>query len=222
VVQGLIYMGDWIAIFSGIVVAIATVAIAFFTYTLNRSTSGMFKVAREQSNDMKATIVLTHRPKLHVRNVVVRQPRPVHAQQPRIFAEGHLVSGQFYVVNVGGTEANITGSYCLVHWRQHGLPMERPYEGENPTPTGLTGITLQPGETAPGIFQSENPMGPQGEDIRLGNAGWRIYVMGWIEYTDAINVRRRTAFCREYQIRQQGTSEGRFYPVDDPDYEHEE
>jgi hypothetical protein len=166
-------------------------------------------------------LIVTHRPKLRVRNIVHRQPRPVHTQQPQLFASGHFVGGQFYVVNVGGTAAKIIDSYCLVHWKIGGLPMERPYEGQAPIPTGLSGITLQPGETVPGIFQSERPMGSEGDNIRLCTDGWHIYVMGWIEYIDGIKVRRRTAFCREYQIKQR-TSEGRFYPVDDPDYEHEE
>jgi hypothetical protein len=212
-------MCNWIENFSHIIVAIATAAIAFFTWTLYKATNKLWEVAQQQSKDMKATIALAHRPKLQVHNIVIKQPLPVHEPQPLLFAPGHLVGGQFYVVNVGGTPANITDSYCLVHWVRGGLPMERPYEGRNPIPTGLSG-TLQPGETIVGVFQSEKPMGPEGDNIRACNASWHIYVMGWIEYTDAINVKRRTAICRQYQIKQEG--QGRFYPVDDPDYERED
>ena len=205
---------------SNTIVAIATAAIAVFTLSLVISNVMLWIVAHKQSEDLNKTIVLAHRPKLHVRNVVVRQGRPVSGPQPRIFAAGYLVGGQFYVVNAGGTPADITDSSCSVHWTNEGLPMERPYEGENPIPTGLTGKKLQPGETATGIFQSGARTGPEGDMIFSCNGGWRIYVMGWIEYTDTINIRRRTAFCREYQIRDGG--QGRFYPVNDPDYEHEE
>jgi hypothetical protein len=45
--------------------------------------------------------------------------------------------------------------------------------------------------------------------------------MGWIDYVDDLVITRRTAFCREYRTHQ-GASEGRLYPVDDTDYEHEE
>jgi hypothetical protein len=201
-------------------VSIATAAIAFFTWTLYKATKNLWEVAQDQSKDMKATIALAHRPKLHIHNVVVRQPRPVHAPQPMIFAPGLFVGGQFYVVNVGGRPAKITDSHCIVYWTNEGLAMQRPYEGKEPNQVTCLSGTLQPGETITGIFQSENPMGPEGNNIRSCNANWRIYVMGWIEYTDDFEVKRRTAFCREYQIRREGG--GRFYPVEDPDYERED
>jgi len=64
-------------------------------------------------------------------------------------------------------------------------------------------------------------MGPKGEGIRTFAAGWRLYVMGWIEYTDDSNNQRRTTFCREYR-QISNSPKSRFFPVDDPDYEHEE
>jgi len=51
-------IGELISNYNGIIVALATVAIAFFTYTLWRATSGLFKVAQEQSRDMKASITV--------------------------------------------------------------------------------------------------------------------------------------------------------------------
>ena len=45
--------------------------------------------------------------------------------------------------------------------------------------------------------------------------------MGWVQYTDDLNNQRRTSFCREYRSAHPGTL-GRFFPVADPDYEHEE
>jgi hypothetical protein len=41
--------------------------------------------------------------------------------------------------------------------------------------------------------------------------------MGWIEYSDGLGFIRRIAFCRKYDHDQ-----GRFFAIDDPDYEHAE
>lgn len=49
-------IGELISNYNGIVVALATVAIAFFTYTLWRATSGLFGVAQEQFRDMKTSL----------------------------------------------------------------------------------------------------------------------------------------------------------------------
>jgi hypothetical protein len=80
---------------------------------------------------------------------------------------------------------------------------------------------LEAGQSNPISFQSRNVMGPEGDDISRFAGNWRLYIMGWIEYTDDLDNHRRTAFCREYR-QISGGSGGRFFPVDDPDYEHEE
>lgn len=79
------------------------------------------------------TLVLTQRPKLIVRNVVLKSPQQVPPPGPDPwFYKGARLSGQFYVVNVGGTPATITESGCWVAWKVNDrplgrLPMKRPY-----------------------------------------------------------------------------------------------
>jgi hypothetical protein len=97
--------------------------------------------------------------------------------------------------------------------------MERPYEGQQ-IETIIPPIKLEPGQSLPVPFTSRQAMGSEGDDIRTFAVGWRLYVMGWINYSDDLNNLRRTAFCREYR-QIPGSSGGRFFPVDDPDYEHE-
>jgi hypothetical protein len=58
---------------------------------------------------------------------------------------------------------------------------------------------------------SDEPMGDE------ASSNWPIYVMRWIEYRDEIGTPRRAAFCRCYNA-----DTGRFFAVDDPDYEHAE
>jgi len=190
------------------------------TATAANAANASAEAAKLDANAAQRMLVLAQRPKLRVRNVVVSYPNPMHRQPFRLFEPGELVSGQFYVVNIGGTVARIDEGDCRVYWTNQGLPMERPYEGqeiENMIPP----IKLEAGQSTPIPFASRKTMGSEGDDIRAFAAGWRLYVMGWIAYTDDLNNPRRTAFCREYrQIPH--NAEGRFFPIDDPDYEHEE
>jgi len=98
--------------------------------------------------------------------------------------------------------------------------MNRPYEemkANNPVPSMTT---LQPGEATQAEFGDK--LGPEAKDISSFSDNWRLYVMGWVEYTDASNIKRRTVFCREWR-QPRGPDDPRFFPVKgEPDYEHEE
>lgn len=188
---------------------------AFFTAILAFITLVLVVVTFRQVRLFRIELILGKRPQLRVRNVVVKQPRPIHAVQPEIFEKGTLVSGQFYIDNVGGTDAYITESGCWVVWTQDLLPMERPYEGENGNKFKKK-LRLRPGESLPLPFVSDKTMGEEGRDILHGTGNWHLYVMGWVEYTDDLNIHRRIEYCREYRM-----PEGRFIAVNNTDYEHE-
>ena len=160
------------------------------------------------------------RPKLIVRNIVLNSPSQTPAPVPDPwFYQGARLAGQFYVVNVGGSPAKIAESGCWVIWKANeqplpGLPMRRPYEGKDGNNPVLG--SLGPGESAPGIFQSEDYLGNEIDRVRSGN--WSLYVLGWVEYTDDRDMKRRTAFCRKYDANKR-----RFFAAeDDPDYEYVE
>jgi hypothetical protein len=63
------------------------------------------EAAKLEAYAAQRMLVLTQRPKLRIRNVVVRYPVPIHRQPFRLFEPGQPISGQFYVVNIGGTVA---------------------------------------------------------------------------------------------------------------------
>jgi hypothetical protein len=156
----------------------------------------------------------SHRPRLRVRNVVVGAAIGNFNSLP--FAHGSPVSGQFYVSNIGGARATIVESHCEVLWNVNGLPMERPYEGldgNNP----LQPQVIEAGSSRVGLFMSKDTYTIDGTPG--GPDGVNIFVLGWIEYTDDLSVKRRTAFCRQF-LNRDGSA--RFYPVNDPDYEFEE
>ena len=102
--------------------------------------------------------------------------------------------------------------------------MSRPYErieANNPAPM----ITVRPGKSTQATIGAD-PLGPEAKDVSDFNGDWRLYVMGWVEYTDASSIKRRTVFYREWRRPrglEGGMSDPRFFPVDnEPDYEHEE
>jgi hypothetical protein len=110
--------------------------------------------------------------------------------------------------------------------------MSRPYEEinvNNPAPMATLNpaplTTLRPGKATQVEF-SAGPLGPDAGNISNFNENWRLYVMGWVDYTDASNIKRRTTFCREWRRPrgpEGGMSDPRFFPVEnEPDYEHEE
>jgi hypothetical protein len=148
---------------------------------------------------------------------VINVPR-VFGGGGRLFHPNHLIAGQLYIVNVGGTQARLREAHCEVYWSNAGvlsLPMERPYEGQNPNIPALWSI-LQPGESLPLPFQSTMEIGVTESDQVLEGRRM-IYVLGFLAYSDQLGIKRRTAFCRKYDHMR-----GRFFAVDDRDYEHEE
>jgi hypothetical protein len=171
----------------------------------------------------RKTITLTQRPKLRVRNIVIERPQAL-GRKLNFFQKGHVVRGQLYVANIGGTPATILEGYCSVWWNQYGeameLPMQRPYEGKDGNFV-LLKQSLSAGESTTGLFQSSGLVDTDniiGVDSIMGS---RAYVMGWIKYADDFGVKRSTSFCRQYKSPGGGAN-GRFYAVEDPDYEHEE
>lgn len=163
-------------------------------------------------------LILMQRPKLHVRNIVITNPKSADSIPKQLFAINEPVGGQLSIVNVGNTPAKITNIGCWVEWMEGELPMERPYEGENPNYP--ISIQLKAGQSFTLKFLDDRRlMGKEGDLIRIGYHPHALYVMGYIEYVDDIGTPRRTTFCRQYR---EGLPEGRFVTVDDPDYEYEE
>lgn len=201
----------------GAVTAIATVFIAAFTVVLafvTRRQSIIAANARELAAD---EFIASHRPRLRVRNIVITNQDSWSERGHDYFPVGNAIAGQFYVSNVGGSDATIIETRFQFIWPPDGrLPMRRPYEGEDGN-TSVLPLKLAPGESGNGMIP--RGVGRDGENPDFhtvsGESGWRLYAMGWVIYEDGREVRRRTAFCRVFQ-------NGRFVAVNDPDYDHEE
>ena len=186
---------------STLVLALATIALAYVSW--------------RAAKDTRRALILAQRPRIRVRNVFIGIPRIFDG---RLFHPGQLIRGQFYIVNIGGTEAKLFEAHCEVYWESagvHTLPMERPYEGKNPNVPVLS-IILQPGQSTPMPFESDRQVDERESDQIL-EGRLLIYVLGFVAYIHQLGIRRRTAFCRTYDYTRR-----RFFAVCDPDYEHEE
>jgi len=218
---------DPIAIFTLCLVFVGVFQVGLFYVQLRliRKSLDDAKMAAEAARDgvkvARDEFISMHRPKLRVRNISITQHYAMN-HLPK-FRESQNLIGQFYISNIGGADATIVESLCFVLPTNRGLPMTYPYEqmpANNPAPR----ITLRPGKSMQANFGAAPLTQEQAENINNFKNSWRIYVMGWVEYTDALdmNMRWRTAFCRERRQPREG-DDPRFYPVkDEPDYEHEE
>jgi hypothetical protein len=209
--------------------AYATVAIALFTATLFLVTNRQVRLARDALDLAREEFISSHRPRLRIRNVIVNDvqvnitaPGQQATQRDRRppFQPNNQITGQLSVANIGDTEARVVTSHCEVFWTDKPLPMRRPYEFKADNVFVPDGIKIAAGHSIPGSFNSTKLMTEIGHAIALGRDTWKIYVMGWILSIDKRKISRRTAFCREYRHIDGGR--GRFYPIEDQDYEHEE
>jgi hypothetical protein len=160
----------------------------------------------------RRTFLLSHRPKLIVRNIGVAS-----AGQPRIVLEKmpeELAQVRFFVANVGGVVGTIT-SWCGRVFINERLPLDSPCGTQTATNVH---IPLSPGvdkqlEFRLGTAEDLWVRNTQPEQLNTGKRF--LWVMGWIEYTDELGNSRRSAFCRQWD-----PSSLRFVPVADADYEH--
>lgn len=122
---------------------------------------------RWQAAIARNALVLAHRPKLIVRNVVLRYPRLIPGPQPRDwFWPGEYVAGQLYIANVGGTPGQIVECGCWVHWQKGEYRKGLPLSGTAKTMRDV----LHEMQTDGGRWENDLPMERPYEG-RRGNVG---------------------------------------------------
>lgn len=212
---GLLVLVGFLQFVALIVQAVVFVVGLYITNNAANAAKQAANAAKSSATTAQKTLLTTQRPKLIVRNVVIRAPNPPAIQGGiELFHPRYEVNGQLYVVNVGGTVAITKECWCWGIAIKGELPMEPPYEGGTGYP--LT-RNLRPGEPMPITFRNLKEIGPEGPLIRQGSDGWGFYVIGWIEYADDLGLIRRTAFCRKWDADRR-----RLIAIDNPDYEHAE
>lgn len=177
------------------------------------ATKDLAIAAKENAEITRKTLVLQQRPRIAVRVFYFSEIRGVGGVYRNFcgIEAGSTASGQFYIVNVGGTKARIREIVCRV-FIDKDLPMKRPYEGEVGSQEEKI---FQPGQSAPYIFALTQPLDATTYADIMEFKTKRFYVLGWIGYVDDLEIYRVTGFCRAYDpIR------NRLVPVTDPDYEY--
>jgi hypothetical protein len=193
----------WLTIF--------TLGLAAFTAWLAFETRKLRKDAADSSKAAREAILLTHRPRLIVRNVMT-QGDPL---------AGSLdVSGSFQIYNAGNTLARVFNITCE-SWVGGSLPMKVPYntrggdKQEHPLFPVLPGIYQTQQFTISDKFNWHSDTEPNAANyIGLKNGSLDIYIMGDISYSDGLDNQRVTRFCRRWDRNKK-----RFFAVDDSEYE---
>jgi predicted Holliday junction resolvase-like endonuclease len=173
------------------------------------------EAARQSAEAARESIMLTHRPRVVVRSVIVAWEHiltrgvSVKRLNETGFDDGQL-GGAFYLVNVGNQPATVIGLEQYLSFDVY-LPLERPYESG--TNQQIVAIKLKPGEACKLPFRPKAIVtGDQTEVIQFGKP---MCAIGRIMYVDELGNRRETGFARQFRPSQQ-----RFVAVDDPDYEY--
>lgn len=108
-------------------VSFYTFVLAIFTGILGTVAIVQIRYLRRADDATQRTLVLTQRPKLRIRNIVIRQPP--NSPAPQLFAEGYPFQCQFFVANIGGTPATVVEAFAQTfskHLRAaYAMPLRR-------------------------------------------------------------------------------------------------
>lgn len=184
-------------------IGVAGIIAAYFT----------LREMKSATNVANKTLVLTQSPRIAVRAFYLSEIKGVGAihDSPAGIHAGSFCNGQFYIQNIGGTNARIKEIWTEI-FIDKALPMKRPYEGKVGSQEEKT---LKPGQSTFYLFGLLKPLEAQTYADIMEFKTTFFYLLGWIGYTDVLGIYRITAFCRKYD-----TALNRFLPVDDPDYEY--
>jgi hypothetical protein len=201
---------EWALVFVGIVTA---AVIGWQSWETRRSADA----AGQSARDAKESIILTHRPKVIVRSVVIPWMELLNRRTPlNVLNETELDQGQlggfFYAVNIGNQRATIRSLDEFMFFGER-LPMERPYEVE--VGRRELSISLRPGESCKIAFMPKAIKPDELTEMAVYERPF--YVMGRIFYVDDLGNSRETAFCRMIDHQR-----SRVVPVEDPAYEYAE
>ena len=241
-----VWIMDRIDAHHDVLIAVGGLLVAWFTFTLRRSTDHLWEetkkggvtterlaAAAEAQSSVSAQLATAagqqvaiqaaqtdiqkkqhaigrlqflaqHRPRLKVRHVQLRM------SDNKIYGAGDKAEGGLVVVNAGTTKATIIDSRFLILICDDGLPVEAP-DFSNAPELLVRDHVMDIGESCAvpitNIFDRE---------FNTAVPSHVIYVIGQIRYEDEGGVQRFMGFGRRR------TSDGRFRPIDDPDYEYED
>lgn len=208
--MGIFLDADGIAI-----TALATIAIAWFTFSLKDVTkeqaiitSAALKLAQDEFN-------ATHRPKIRIRHIWVRDIQP-----------GKQLSVDIVYANIGDAKAIIKSFGLDFNFIKPGGRLPGGMSTEQPNPSEYAECGL--GETVRRDAVKSRGNLDLPRYTQLMQETLDLYCFGIVEYSDAgpdsTKKIKRTAFCRKFKKALEGEGVGRFVRFEnpDPDYEYED
>jgi hypothetical protein len=169
--------------------------------------------AQASADAARESIILTHRPKIIVRDMVIawlpllKRGTCVKKLNETQFDDWQL-AGAFYMVNAGNQDATVVSLEQFLSFDDF-LPFEQPHENGV---RKFIKIKLKPGESKRISF---HPIAIGNPDTRTLTIGVAMTAIGRLTYEDEIGNRRETGFARKFEMKRQ-----RFIAMDDPDYEY--
>lgn len=161
-----------------------------------------------QIEEARLEAVRAHRPRLHVRNLVVTSR----------FVVGRPIEGRLIVANRGGRIARVKEAACKVLWNVNGIPSDMEYGASDELRLFADDI---PGGTATvaHLSSAENFWKDPNQEF-AAPVSFHFYILGTLRYEDEAGTSHRTTFCRRF-LRKEGTM-ACFHAMDDPGHEYEE
>jgi hypothetical protein len=186
---------DWITA----IAAVAATVFAFFAFCASYS----------QAKSTKGMLLLTHRPRIIIRNVASSALRELCILRDRTGQKiGNVIDGSFSVVNTGNTETTIQ-TMRVGCWIEQQLPHERP---DKDFPGFSEPFSLAPGESKEMKFAVILPVK---DTLALTSGIAGAYIIALVKYADKAGIVRETSACRHLDRHDM-----RFKITDDPDYEY--
>jgi hypothetical protein len=195
----------------GVLVGIGVLIV--YIYQL-RAMRGQLTAMKNQLTEMqkgsgqtREALILTHRPKLIVRNVVVNELP--------LFSKDHLIdrfTGSYDVANVGSTAARIVSVNGGIYMAG-GLPMKRPYDDGIPGREDDT--RLAAGESRTISLRQQTDL-PAAAMIAYLSGEVEAWIVGLLIYRDELGIQRQTGICRRFDPVSK-----RFVHMEKPDADYE-
>jgi hypothetical protein len=142
------YIGYWFDKASPVITALATVAVAAFTWTLYKSSEALGSISGKTAEIAEKQIAISalqtdiqkkqhavgrlqflaeHRPRLRIRHVCLTADMNAPGTVS-VYRTGDIIDGGLSVVNVGGSSATVLRSTYRIFMSQNGLPLRSPLD----------------------------------------------------------------------------------------------
>jgi hypothetical protein len=180
-------------------IAVATVFIALFTFTLWWSTKAMMKATKKSVELAREEFIATHRPKIKVHAVEISR---------RLINDESFIGASVLAFNIGESVAmNVEVRGEIFAGPRFAIDVQRPVV-----------------KTFPEVLSGQKLRAEIDSDWQVVHAaasqrtGINFYCVGWIAYWDESGQRRETGFCLQTEF---GVDGDRWVSAGKPEYEYD-